>query len=153
MYDVGDVAYVGQHLLKHRPANVQVLGPLRWDAALNAPLGPSASKRRKKGDRLPTPRLMLEGDDPRWTWESLRLVTPRGEKELQVKVVRNVCWYTAGDAAEFAGGAGPRPRRKMAERSVGVDRRDAFGGRGDRGLPKSLDKPDASASRLICAAF
>ncbi len=101
LYVVGDVAYVGQHLLKGRPANVQVVGPLRWDAALSAPLGPSFSKQRKKGDRLPTPREMLDGEDPRWPQESICLVTPRGEKTLQVKVVRKVCWYAAAGPEEL----------------------------------------------------
>jgi hypothetical protein len=100
-YVVGDVAYVGQHLLKDRPGNVHVVGPLRWDAALSAPLGPTPSKNRKKGDRLPTPRKILDGDDARWPWETVCLTTPRGEKTLRVKVVRNVCWYTAAGAEEL----------------------------------------------------
>jgi hypothetical protein len=43
---------------------------------------------------------MLKEDDPRWPMEHLRLVHPGGEKELEVKVVRGVCWYPV---------AGPRP--------------------------------------------
>ena len=78
LYVVGDVAYVGQHVLKGRPANEQVVGPLRWDAALSAPLVPSSSKQRKKGDRLRTPREMLDGEDPRWPQESICLVMPQG---------------------------------------------------------------------------
>jgi hypothetical protein len=101
LYVVGDVAYVGQHVLKGRPANVQVVGPLRWDAALSVPLGPSSSKQRKKGDRLRTPREMLDGEDPRWPQESICLVMPQGEKTLQVKVVRKVCWYSAAGAEEL----------------------------------------------------
>src|SRR5918994_414160 len=31
---VGDSAYINSELMKGRPANLQVLGPLRWDAAL-----------------------------------------------------------------------------------------------------------------------
>ena len=100
LHVVADVAYVGQHLLKDRPSNVNVVGPLRWDAALTEPLKPSASKRRKKGDRLPTPREILKGDDARWPWETICLATPKGEKDLQVKVVRNLCWYTAAGAEQ-----------------------------------------------------
>jgi hypothetical protein len=96
---VGDDAYVGQYLLKDRPANVQVTGPVRWDAALSEPLGPDASPRRKKGDRLPTPKALL--DDERWPWETLGLETPQGEKTLQVKVVTPVCWYGAAGSQEL----------------------------------------------------
>jgi hypothetical protein len=54
---VGDCAYVGQHLLKQREANVEVIGPIRWDASLSMPVDSQASRRRKKGERLPTPAL------------------------------------------------------------------------------------------------
>jgi len=100
LHVVGDVAYVGQCLLKNRADNVELLGPVRWDAALTAPLSRSAKQGRKRGDRLPTPRAILNGNDPRWCVEKIRLIYPRGEKELEVKVVRDVCWYHI---------AGPRP--------------------------------------------
>lgn len=118
LYVVGDVAYVGQHLLKARPANVQVLGPLRWDAALRAPLGPSDSKRRKKGDRWPTPREMLDGDDARWPLETIRVMTPRGEKDLQVKVVRNVCWYAAAGVEQLMVVLVRDPERKWRDEAL-----------------------------------
>jgi hypothetical protein len=100
LHVVADVAYVGQHLLKDRPENVEVLGPLRWDAALTEPLSTSSHRRRKKGDRLPTPQAILNGNDPRWPVQTICLVHPKGERTLDVKVIRNVCWYDAG---------GPRP--------------------------------------------
>lgn len=100
LHVVGDVGYVGKYLLKNRPDNVELVGPVRWDAALTEPLTPSAKKGRKKGDRLPAPQAILKGNDPRWPVEKIRLVYPRGEKQLEVKVVRDVCWYHI---------AGPRP--------------------------------------------
>jgi hypothetical protein len=99
LHVVADDAYIGRHLLRDRRDNVHVTGPLRWDAALSEPLKPEASKRRKKGDRLPTPKEML--DDARWPWTTIGVTTPRGEKELQVKVVSPVCWYGAAGSQEL----------------------------------------------------
>lgn len=96
---VGDCAYVGRHLLKGREANVEVIGPIRWDASLTMPLDPRASRRRKKGARLPTPAEMLT-NDRRWPGEERELSFPKGTRRLVVKVVQNVCWYQA---------AGPQP--------------------------------------------
>lgn len=31
---VADSAYIGKHLLRQRPANVEALGPIHWKAAL-----------------------------------------------------------------------------------------------------------------------
>jgi hypothetical protein len=90
---VGDIAYVSKHLLKNRPSNVDIVGPLHWDAELTEPLLQPPHKRRKRGPRLPSPAELLKQDDPRWPVEQIRLVYPGGEKELEVKVVRNVCWY------------------------------------------------------------
>lgn len=97
---VGDVAYVGKHLLKDRPSNVDIVGPIRWDAELSEPLLLPPHKRRKRGPRLPSPKVMLKENDARWPVEKMHLVYPGGEKDLEVKVVRNVCWYPS---------AGPRP--------------------------------------------
>ena len=54
---VGDSAYINSELMQGRPENLQVLGPLRWDAALYEVPGPYGGKGRppKKGKRLPTP--------------------------------------------------------------------------------------------------
>ncbi len=91
---VGDCAYVGQHLLRGREPNVEVIGPIRWDAALTAPLPASAGTRRKKGDRLPTPAQML-ADEQRWPSQEITLDFPKGKRRLLIKVVREVCWYQA----------------------------------------------------------
>ena len=91
---LGDCAYVGQHLLREREDNVEVIGPIRWDAALSTPLPPGTHGWRKKGDRLPTPAQML-ADDRRWPSRDLVIVFPKGKRRLQVKVVKGVCWYQA----------------------------------------------------------
>jgi len=91
---LGDCAYVGQHLLRGREANVEVIGPIRWDAALSEPLAPGTAGRRKKGARLPTPAQML-ANDRRWPAQDLVIRFPKGKRRLRVKVVKDVCWYHA----------------------------------------------------------
>jgi hypothetical protein len=91
---VGDCAYVGQHLLQKRESNVEVIGPIRWDAALTSPLPAGTKGRRKKGERLPTPKQML-ADDKRWPAQNMGAPFPKGKRLLQVKVIKNVCWYQA----------------------------------------------------------
>jgi hypothetical protein len=93
LYAAGDSAYVGKHLLKGLPGNAHVLGPIHWKAALSQPLPPGYAGRRKKGDALTTPKEALE--DGRWGWRPLRLRHPRGEKEVQVKVLGPCCWYNS----------------------------------------------------------
>jgi len=91
---IADSAYIGKYLLKDRPANVDVIGPIPWDAELTEPLLKPAHRRRKRGPRLPSPHDILHGADPRWTWEEVRMVCPDGtEKVLQTKVLRDLCWY------------------------------------------------------------
>ncbi len=111
---VGDCAYVGQHLLKQREANVEVIGPIRWDASLSMPVDPQASRRRKKGDRLPTPAQML-ANDRRWPAEERELSFPKGKRRLLVKVVKDVCWYQA---------AGPQPVQLVLVRDPAGQWRD-----------------------------
>ena len=91
---IGDSAYVGQHLLQNRPSDVEVIGPIRWDAALSRPLVPTTDQRRKKGERLPSPTKML-ADDRHWPVQELVIAFPKGKRRLHVKVIRDVCWYQA----------------------------------------------------------
>src|SRR5262249_61511866 len=62
---VGDAAYLNAAVLKGRPANLRVLGPLRGDAALyGRPPARRPGQRgpgRKTGDRVPAPRHRSEG--------------------------------------------------------------------------------------------
>lgn len=99
---VGDGAYVNAATLRGRPANLQVIGPLRWDAALYAPPPPrrpgQRGRDRLRGDRLPTPKAMI--DDPagyRPTHPRLRFAGQ--SRRLRVQVVRDVLWY-AGAKSE-----------------------------------------------------
>lgn len=93
---VGDCAYINAATLQGRPANLQVTGPLHWKAALferPAPRRPGQrGASRKKGDRLPTPRAMIE-DTTTYPAELLTLAFPREERSLRVQVIRDVLWY------------------------------------------------------------
>ncbi len=84
VYLVVDSAYVGRTVLEERPANVQVISRLRWDAALYAlpaPRQPGQQGRpRRRGDRLPSLQHLA---DRHRRWRALplvlygRAVTPR----------------------------------------------------------------------------
>jgi hypothetical protein len=110
---VADSAYVGKHLLKGLPANVAVVGPIHWKAGLTAPLEPDAPRRWKKGEEMPNPTEWFETTD--WPWEELLLRHPKGEKALQVKVVRDACWYSV---------AGSRPLQVVLVRDPAGQWRD-----------------------------
>lgn len=95
---VADSAYLGQHLLKQRPANVQVLGPLCWKAALYEVVA-EPKRGQRHGQRLPTPAVMLT-DDRHWTVQTMRLRFKNDcQRQLEVKVIPSVCWYTAAGSA------------------------------------------------------
>ena len=96
---IGDSAYMGKHLLRQRPANVDAVGPIHWKAALyEAWLQPQG--RRKHGGRLPNPKAML-ADERRWPCKTETIAFKNGvERQLQIKVITEVCWYaTAGAQA------------------------------------------------------
>lgn len=96
---VADSAYIGKHLLRQRPANVEALGPIHWKAALYDVL-PEAQGRTKHGCRWPTPREMLANDQQ---WPATKQAIPFKSgvtRELEIKTIRGVCWYdTAGPKA------------------------------------------------------
>jgi DDE superfamily endonuclease len=95
---VADAAYLNATLLKDRPANLQVLGPIRWDAALYALPPPRVPGQRgaprKKGERLPTPKAMRE-DTAAYPAEIQTIAFLTQQRELRVQVVRHVLWYSA----------------------------------------------------------
>src|SRR5207244_56410 len=86
---VGDSAYVNAALLQGRPKNLQVIGPLHWKAALyDRPAPPRPKQKgapRKKGDRLPNPKAMIE-DPATYPAELMTIAFPRQERELRVQV-------------------------------------------------------------------
>src|SRR5512135_2669203 len=92
---VGDSAYINSEVMRGRPENLQVLGPLRWDAALYERPGPYPGRGRpaKKGERLPTPLAMIE-DTARYPARQRTIRFPKLERRLRVQVVRDVLWYT-----------------------------------------------------------
>lgn len=93
---VGDSAYINAAVLQGRPANLQVIGPLHWKAALFQRPAPRQPKQRgasrKKGDRLPNPRAMIE-DTATYPAELVTIAFPKGARELRVQVIRDVLWY------------------------------------------------------------
>lgn len=93
---VGDSAYLGKHLLKDLPEDVAALGPIHWKAVLTEPVPEGSPGKRKKGPVVSTPKKAL--DDPRGAWQDLRLLHPKGEKALQVKVLQPCCWYACAGA-------------------------------------------------------
>ena len=92
---VGDSAYINSELMRGRPENLQVLGPLRWDAALYQVPGPYGGKGRppKKGGRLPPPLAMIE-DTTAYPASEEAIRFPELERRLRIQVVREVLWYT-----------------------------------------------------------
>jgi hypothetical protein len=94
---VGDSAYVNSSVLRERPANLKVIGPIRWDAALHElPPPRKAGQRgapRKRGDRLPAPREMIE-DLKRYRAVHKTIEFAGHSRRLRVQVVRDVLWYT-----------------------------------------------------------
>ncbi len=93
---VGDSAYVNSALLQGRPANLQVIGPLHWKAALfgrpDPPVKGQRGPRRKKGQRLATPKAMIE-DTTTYPAELIEIAFPQLTRELRVQVIRDILWY------------------------------------------------------------
>jgi hypothetical protein len=93
---VGDSAYINAAVLRDRPANLQVIGPLHWKAALYERPAPRQPKQRgasrKKGDRLPNPKAMIE-DTTTYPAELLTIAFPKQSRELRMQVIRDVLWY------------------------------------------------------------
>lgn len=99
---LGDNAYLNATVVSNRPANLRMLGPLRWNAALyDLPPVPAAGAKgrpRKKGARLPTPKQMI--DDPtKYPGTEIEIQFGETSRKLRVQVVRNVLWY-AGSKTE-----------------------------------------------------
>jgi hypothetical protein len=96
---VADSAYIGKHLLKARPQNVQVLGPLCWTAALYETVTEPVRGHRY-GKRLPTPTTLLADEQQRPAEQLVIQFKNDCQRTLEVKVIRQVCWYTATGSAE-----------------------------------------------------
>jgi hypothetical protein len=95
---VADHAYIGKHLLRRRPANVEALGPICWKAALYAAVAEPVRGRRH-GERWPTPAAML-ADDQRWPPQRPTIPFKNGcKRTLVVKVIQGGCWYSVTGSA------------------------------------------------------
>jgi hypothetical protein len=83
-------------VLQDRPKDLQVIGPLHWEAApygLPAPRRPGQKgASRKKGDRLPNPKAMIE-DTATYPAEVPEITFPKPARKLRVQVIRDVLWY------------------------------------------------------------
>ncbi len=90
----GDSAHVNAAVLRGRPADLQVIGPLHWKAGLYEPPGPygGRGRRPKKGPRLPAPKAMIE-DTAAYPAEALEVAFPKLTRTLRVQVIRDVLWY------------------------------------------------------------
>ena len=97
IYLLGDSAYVNASVLRDRPSNLEVIGPLPLKAALyRTPDLPDPHRRGrhpKKGERLPTPRQMLELPEE-FAADEQAFPLPSGVKVLRVQTLRGVLWYT-----------------------------------------------------------
>jgi hypothetical protein len=95
---VGDTAYTNRTTLEGRPANVEVVGRLRLDAALFAPPPPrrpgQRGRPRTRGARLPTPQAMAAQRTERGTWHRLRLVL-YGKTVTPLVFRGTALWYGA----------------------------------------------------------
>ena len=115
---VGDAAYLNATVLKDRPKNLRMIGPLRWDAALyDRPptvVGKRKGRTRKKGGRLPTPREMI-GDTTAYPGKVRKVQFGTTVRRLRVQVIRDVLWYA---------GAKTEPVRLVLVRDVAGQWRD-----------------------------
>src|SRR5580658_1406231 len=95
---VADIAYIGKNLLKQRPKNVEVLGPICWTATLNEAV-PQPVRGHQHSEKLAKPKAML-ADNQQYPAKTMRIEFKNGyDRELEVKVVTNVCWYTSAGTA------------------------------------------------------
>jgi hypothetical protein len=105
VYLLGDSAYVNASVLRERPGNLEVIGPLPLKAALYRAPGPppphQRGRKRKKGERLPTTKEMLEMPQE-FVASEQEFALRSGEKKLRVQVLRGVLWYTGCKEARVA---------------------------------------------------
>ena len=98
VYAVGDSAYTNRTTMEGRPANVEVVGRLRPDAALWTPPPPRRpgqnGRPRKRGERLPTPQATAAARTDRGTWHRLRLRL-YGRTVTPLVVGGTALWYAA----------------------------------------------------------
>lgn len=97
---VADGAYTNKELLQNRPDRLTVVGPLQMRAALYRRPGPrqqgQKGRRRKKGERLPTPRAILDAPEGSGVCADEVTLTVYGKpRRARLQVMRGVLWYAA----------------------------------------------------------
>ena len=116
VYVAGDTGYVNQTTVDGRPPNVEVIGPLRMDAALWTPPPPrrpgQRGRPRKRGERVPTPAAQGQ---TRAHWHRLP-VTLYGRTVRPLVFRGTALWYSVlRDAPlRYVVVRDPRGRRKDA---------------------------------------
>jgi DDE superfamily endonuclease len=117
VYVAGDTAYTNQTTMERRPANVEVVGRLRLDAALFGPPPPrrpgQRGRPRTRGERLPTPQAMAATRTAHGTWHRLRLVL-YGKTVAPLVFRGTALWYGAlrEEPVRFVVVRDPRGRRR-----------------------------------------
>src|SRR5437899_9673964 len=86
---LGDSEYAGKSISRHLPANAKLISRMNMKAALYEPAGKTAKRgrRRKKGDRLPSPLQLAQNKKAKWIKSTVSLYGK------QVKL-----WYQTIDA-------------------------------------------------------
>ncbi len=115
LHVTGDSEYGGRSISRHLPGNVHLLSRMTMNAALYAlpPQNPRRrGRRRKKGNRLPSPRQMAESSKSPWIKTTVLLYGK------QVKV-----WYKTVDALWYSS-AGQRLLRIIVVHDPSHRRRD-----------------------------
>jgi hypothetical protein len=98
VYLVADSAYINSVVLRDRPSNLQVIGPLPLKAALYDLPGEPASnprgRKRKKGGRLATPKEMFQDTASRPAVDQEVTFAGETKKRLRLQTLERVLWYT-----------------------------------------------------------
>jgi hypothetical protein len=114
---LGDSEYAGQSISRHLPGNAKLISRMNMKAALYEPAAKAVKRgrRRKKGNRLPSPLLMAQDKQAKWIRTTLTLY---GKK---VKL-----WYQTIDALWYPSAGQQRLRIVVVRDPSGRRRDDCF---------------------------
>jgi hypothetical protein len=93
VYVVADSAYLGKHLLKGLPPHVHSIGPIHPKACLTRSLPLGYQGKSKKGKPVPKPTDLWKCAASGSVLKIVLDLPKGGPKELEVKVLKQVCWY------------------------------------------------------------
>jgi hypothetical protein len=155
---VGDGAYVNASVLRDRPANLHLIGPLPLKAALYDLPGErpphQRGPRRKKGKRLATPKQSFEDTATCPAVEQEVTFAGRTKKTLRVQVLDEVLWYTGYKTEPVQVVMVRDPSGAWADTAllctkVGLSAREAIGGYARRW---SVETVNSMIKRRLAAA-